>query len=61
MLHLNDLSHLLIFVDAPWCEVRQTHAGFSHVKTIFPSKKKEKFESGYCVKGRNEPMGIMLV
>ena len=45
--------------DAPWCDIRPTHAGFKHVKTKFESRKKEKWENGLCVKGRNEPANIM--
>lgn len=47
--------------DAPWCEIRPTHASFKFVKTIPASKKKEKFEEGQLVKGRNEPCNMRQV
>ncbi|XP_078376921.1 deoxyribonuclease TATDN1-like [Oculina patagonica] len=54
-------DRLLLETDAPWCDIRPTHAGFKHVKTKFESRKKEKWEAGQCVKGRNEPANIMQV
>lgn len=52
---------LLLETDAPWCDIRPTHAGFKHVKSKFESRKKEKWETGLCVKGRNEPANIIQV
>lgn len=54
-------DRLLLETDAPWCDIRPTHAGFKHIRTKFESKKKEKWEKGVCVKGRNEPAHIVQV
>ncbi|KAI8087195.1 hypothetical protein BDF21DRAFT_437361 [Thamnidium elegans] len=55
---------LMIETDAPWCDIRPTHASYAHLKNVSKeemavyapaSKKKEKFEMGCMVKSRNEP------
>lgn len=52
---------LLIETDAPWCDIRATHAGFSHVKTTWPTKKAEKHDEASMIKGRNEPCTLIQV
>jgi len=46
---------LMIETDSPYCDIRNTHAGSQYVKSVWPSKKKEKYEPDSTVKGRNEP------
>lgn len=57
------LERLMVETDAPWCEIKQTHAGFSLVsqQNDFSSVKKEKWNENSLVKGRNEPCMISKV
>eukprot|EP00123_Amoebidium_parasiticum_P010218 comp19963_c0_seq1/m.24328 comp19963_c0_seq1/g.24328 ORF comp19963_c0_seq1/g.24328 comp19963_c0_seq1/m.24328 type:complete len:335 (-) comp19963_c0_seq1:133-1137(-) len=55
-------ERLMIETDAPWCDIRPTHASDKHVVTREKnSKKKEKWEVGCVIKGRNEPANIRQV
>ncbi|RVW73017.1 putative deoxyribonuclease TATDN1 [Vitis vinifera] len=49
------VERLMIETDSPYCEIKNTHAGINFVKSLWPSKKKEKYEQECIVKGRNEP------
>lgn len=57
------VERLMIETDAPWCEIRPTHAGSTHLQTkiseIYPSVKKDKWKEGAMIKGRNEPINIL--
>ena len=55
------LDRILLETDCPYCEIKRTHAGHHHVKTIFPTKQEKKFEKGLLVKGRCEPCQIIQV
>ncbi|XP_063696946.1 deoxyribonuclease TATDN1 [Culicoides brevitarsis] len=55
-------DRILLETDAPWCEIRPTHAGSKHVKTKFDAvKKKEKWLETHMIAGRCEPAQIIQV
>jgi len=54
-------NRILLETDAPWCDIRATHAGHHLISTKFESKKEKKFEMGITVKNRQEPCHIVQV
>lgn len=58
------LERIQIETDGPWCEIRPSHASAKHLDdgpTMPKSVKKEKWQKGCMVKGRNEPVAIARV
>ncbi|KAJ3039332.1 TatD DNase [Rhizophlyctis rosea] len=62
------LERIMIETDAPWCEIRPTHASFPYIKDtpLYTEHKKlqkdkAKWVEGCMVKGRNEPSHIRHV
>jgi TatD DNase family protein len=60
------LERMQIETDGPWCEIRPSHASSQYLKDyegppIPNGVKKEKWQSGLMVKGRNEPVAITQV
>ncbi|KAL8750504.1 MAG: hypothetical protein Q9199_007018, partial [Rusavskia elegans] len=64
------LEKLQLETDGPWCEIRPSHAGFKILEGVigrdgeeekWKKVKKEKWEEGKMVKGRNEPCEIWKV
>lgn len=58
------LNRLQLETDGPWCEMRASHASMKFRTGAPPlpkSVKKEMWEKGMLIKGRNEPLGIVQV
>ena len=55
------LDRLMLETDAPWCSIKNTHAGSGLVKTKLVEKKPKKFEFGFPVNGRCEPWQMRQV
>lgn len=56
------LDKILLETDCPYCEIKQSHAGFHYIKTQpYEKKTDKKFELGKMVKGRNEPCQMVQV
>lgn len=55
------VERMMIETDSPYCEIKNTHAGMNFVKSVWPSKKKEKYDQECIVKGRNEPCLVRQV
>ncbi|KAK1287019.1 hypothetical protein QJS10_CPB19g01317 [Acorus calamus] len=55
------VERMMIETDSPYCEIKNTHAGVKFVKSVWPSKKKEKYDPDSTVKGRNEPCLVRQV
>jgi TatD DNase family protein len=55
------LDRVMLETDAPWCDIKKSHASHSYVKTAFPTAKKEKYTAGKLVQGRCEPCQIVQV
>ena len=59
------LERLQIETDGPWCEMRASHASSKYMegalKIDTKAVKKEKWQKGSMIKGRNEPVTIAHV
>jgi TatD DNase family protein len=58
------LDRLQIETDGPWCEIRASHASSQYLNdgpAVPKAVKKEKWQKGLMVKGRNEPATIPQV
>lgn len=54
------LDRMMLETDAPYCDIRPTHAGYKYVKTHYKDRvKKEKMKKGLVCKDRNEPVAIV--
>jgi len=53
------LDRILLETDAPYCDIRNTHASAPMIRTNFEKIKKEKMKKGFICKDRNEPCMIV--
>ena len=53
------LDKILLETDAPYCDIRSSHASSKFVKTKFDKIKKEKMKKGLICKDRHEPCMIV--
>jgi TatD DNase family protein len=53
------LDRIMLETDAPYCDIRNTHASYKYIKTSFDRIKKEKMKKGLICKDRNEPCMIV--
>lgn len=55
-------DRILLETDAPWCEVRPSHASAKYIASPKPkAKDRKKWDPDAWVKSRNEPAGIVQV
>jgi TatD DNase family protein len=52
------LQRLMIETDAPWCDLRATHASAKYVETRREALDRKKHRRDRLVKARNEPCNI---
>lgn len=55
------LERIMVESDAPWCEIRPSHAGHAYVKTKMKCTPKEKHDPNVPIKSRNEPYACQQV
>lgn len=57
------VERLHLETDAPWCDIRPSHASHQHLQAqhVHESCRKEKWRPGCMVKSRNEPANIRQV
>lgn len=55
------LDKLMLETDCPYCEIRNSHAGSSFIKSRWDAKDKKKYSAEAMVKGRSEPCQIRQV
>lgn len=53
------LDRIMVESDAPWCEIRPSHASYQFIKTKLRAVNKEKHDQNLPVRSRNEPWASM--